>query len=490
MTAKSSPTSAKSTANTKAASAKAASTKPSTTKREPKASPAPKPGATAASSQSKRSSTAKTSTATSKAASPSAAKPSPKKETPLKSEPKKSGAFGSLLSAIFGALIALFGFLFLQTAELIPSQKATSSGTDVESLAHRLAVLENLPAPEIPNLTDVEDLKTRIATIEAFIEAPTVPEAVEARLNALETKLSQIESTAPLNPASDQKTARNPLPSGISDRLAAIEEQLNGSSQQAASQEDARLEADQDRLLQELSAELAGLKSDFQTLKENRNTLVSKLTTLTTKIDSAEKTLTEQSDSSDTLRTVAQRVALDNFKRIAQSGAPFAPALQALKSTGLSNQNISLIEAYADKGLPDARALKTKLDELIGTALARSNSDTKAPEAPQSAFDKLLKNARSVIKIRKIGDTAGAGQGPFNEMQSAFREENLSAFKQATNKLETKQIGLFSNWIADWEALLAVKKLELKSSARAKNAPPNDASTPTPGDPTSPDSTQ
>ena len=333
----------------------------------------------------------------------------------------------------------------------MPSIIPSTNESDLDAIKQRLAVIENLPAPENAAPVNIDDLKMRLNAIEQSLNAPSVSSGISK------------ESAA---------------------RLAAIEERLNAASEkqtQGASQI-ANTEASQS--LANLSSKIEALQSNIETLSKERSILLSKLSALETKLGEAEKDLNEQRGASLTLNEVAQNVALDNLKRLALSGAPFGTALQTLKRAGFAPDKLDLIKPYADKGLVDTDTLKIKLNQLIGTALARKNPDSISEEAPKSAFEKLIKNARSVIKIRKVGNTNDSDHGVWNEMRTAFNEENVAAFKTAMNTLRAEEQTLFSNWFSDWQALTSLKNLKLDIEPKSQSAkqpqsnessPPNSA---------------
>ena len=289
-----------------------------------------------------------------------------------------------------------------------------------------------------------------------------------------------MEASEPTNSKEVSAAIASALPAGLSDRLAAIETRLSAAT--GHTDEGQTKSKETESIITGLSTELETLKSEFDTLKDNSTEFVSQLSTLSQKVDTTEKSLAEQNDSSNVLRNVAQTVALDNLKHVAQSGAPFAEALQALKTTGFPSQNIALIEPYADQGLPDVSTLKTQLDELIGTASARTKPVTQTTEAPQSALDKLWSNARSVIKIRKVGANVTPTEGALSAMQAAFDAGNPEAFTKAMNSLEDGQKGLFSNWVSDWQARLSLKTLHLTQEKAEKNSPPTGSNEPASSD--------
>ncbi|MEP3265346.1 MAG: hypothetical protein ABJM86_06905 [Hyphomicrobiales bacterium] len=404
------------------------------------------------------------------------AKPSEDK-TPAKNS---NGIFKTLISAIIGGVIAILGFLLLQFAGLIPSMTATSDAPALDVLEQRLAIVENLPAPEGIDPTQIEGLAKRIGSVETALDTPNIPEEVAARLTALETRLSQMEASGPTNSKEVTAAIASAVPAGLSDRLAAIETRLSAATENSG--EGQTTSEETKGIITGLSAKLETLKSEFDVLKGNSTEFVSQLSALSKKVDTTKKSLTKQSDSSNVLRNVAQTVALDNLKHVAQSGAPFAEALQALKATGFPPQSIALIEPYADQGLPDTGTLKTQLDELIGTATARAEPVAQTTEAPQSALEKLLSNARSVIKIRKVDANNTPAEGALSDMQEAFGAGNPEAFKKAMDALENGQKELFSNWVTNWQARLSLKTLHLTQEKAEKSPPPQGSDEPASSD--------
>lgn len=430
---------------------------------------------------------------------------------------KSGGFFQAVMAAFIGGIIAVLGFIALQMAGVFSSMNAASDGPDTAALEQRIAVIENLPVPESVNPSDIVGLAQRIATIEAAVDAPAdspvISEEVDARLTALEARLAQVETSRGADSGSGNDSGPAAVlegapAAGLADRLTAIEARLsaagakaNASDLDALKQqiseldlkivelskavtqaETATLSDEASSLLMGLSAELDTLKSDFDMLKSNGTDFVSQLATLTSKVDATQKAIAEQSGSNSVLREVAQTVALDNLKQVALSGAPFSDAFAALQKSGLAAEKVELIAPYANKGLPDTETLKIKLDELIGTALARGQPEPATLEAPQSAFDKLLSNARSVIKIRKIDDTTAPANSLFNQMREAFASGNTVSFVEALNKLDDGQKELFLSWVSDWKAVMSLQTLHIKTEKDEPRSSPTGSSEPASSD--------
>lgn len=409
--------------------------------------------------------------------------------------PQTSGSFvRAAVAAFVGGLIALSAYLGLQGAGVISEIGGNADQSGRAALEQRLAVLENLPAPETINPADLEHLATHLAAIEANVDAASADEEARARLDSLEARLADIEMrnapASPPSPSDDAPDANDAerTPSGqaaLLDRLSILETRLTafeGTVQAFQSDAfDARITA-LDEKLRTLSAAVEGtanqssidgikvtmdgfskefeaLQSSLQELNVKGGVVDSTLASLAAKLEATQKALSDQDRARDAIYEIAQSVALDTFKQAARSGAPFADALDALKKTGFASEKLTLVAPYADKGLPDGDNLERDLERLLATASARTTNEATDSDAPQSAFDKLLSNARAAIKIRKIEDLSKTPDTPLGAMRAAFKQGDTEMFTAAMNKLDDNQKQLFSDWLSHWKAVSSLSTL-------------------------------
>lgn len=432
-------------------------------------------------------------------------------------ELREGGAMRGFALALLGGGAAVAGLLALQSAGLAPSFGPDTTGARIEDIGRRLAAVENLPPPEFPPTASRDELSAlgeRIGNAERAAENaleaarnPALPEEADDRLDALESGLADARAAlqrladAPASPASDgARPAQAALPEGFArlpERFSALEARLGATEEKAAAlaarietlaartteqaTADAALKVAQESARSALSSTSSKLEGDLQTLREalsglarQNESALAELSSLAERTTATETALRDQGAANKAVRDIAKTVALDNFKKTVQSGAPFEDALAALRNTGYSAPELAFLAPYAAKGVPGIGALRSQLQRLIGTAAARADPEAPAQDdtAALSVLDKLARNARALIKVRQTGETGD----PLGAMETAFEKGDAAGFEASMRKLRENQQDLFGEWLTGWKAHLAAASLGLASEAEP--APSGDAASP------------
>ena len=147
---------------------------------------------------------------------------------------------------------------------------------------------------------------------------------------------------------------------------------------------------------------------------------------------------------------------MENLKEVAQNGGPFESALTSLERVGVEPEAIATLQPFSATGLKDTATLKSELNNLITLAAAKAGPSGEAPKE-LSAFEKLTKNAKSLIKIRSVDSNEDAG--PFGQLHAQFDEGNMDGFLETWGTLSDDQKRVFNQWLVEWKGNLALSSL-------------------------------
>src|SRR5262249_9460579 len=112
---------------------------------------------------------------------------------------------------------------------------------------------------------------------------------------------------------------------------------------------------------------------------------------------------TEADRSANTTRVVLS-LELSNLKRAIERGDSFAAELTAAKKVAGEQLNLSLFDRYAKEGLPPLSELTKSFRRLANAMLDAEAEPTDAP-----LLERLWSGARSIVRVRKSGQTADDG---------------------------------------------------------------------------------
>jgi hypothetical protein len=123
-------------------------------------------------------------------------------------------------------------------------------------------------------------------------------------------------------------------------------------------------------------------------------------------------------------------LALSLEQRFA-AGAPFAAELAALSQLGVGADALAPLKPFAESGAPSLSALAAswaKVEPAVAAA---------APPSERSGWDRLLDHMRALVRVRRVGETAG-GDGsdpPVARIGAALERRDLAAALAAFGQL-------------------------------------------------------
>lgn len=515
---------------------------------------------TAASKEAPANSAAKSDDAGVKPSSSTNVPPAAKTPPPAKQAGKSGRSFfPNLVASIIGGIIAVGGFIGLQKAEIIPS----FSDGGISTLTSRVTSLEDAPVVNAVSLDQFSSLSERLDEMEQGIENSdnsSVPQEVLARLTALEARLADAAQEGASVATSDAA-----LPTGFTERLAAIEARLSASesagvdgkiaaldekfakldegfaavqsaltTEEGNNQSTVDLSAGSndannttgDAQFADLKTQLAALQNkvasleipvageggndalvsaarrsvfstidpkfiSFQTQLDETSLLLGavqdkvasvdnvqseiggQLTALSEKLGRVEGTVDTQNETTASVQLATKSLALENLKKVAQNGGAFSSALTSLERTGIEPEAIVALQPFSATGLKDVASLKSELNNLISLAAAKKGPTGETPKE-LSAFEKLARNAKSLIKIRSLSE--GDDAGPFAQLNKHFDESNMDGFLETWGALSDDQKKVFNQWLVEWKGNLALSSLIQKIEQDVAGSPAEETS--------------
>lgn len=160
------------------------------------------------------------------------------------------------------------------------------------------------------------------------------------------------------------------------------------------------------------------------------------------------------------------------LRRAADSGKPFQPELDALGKFAGGGVDLKALSGAAGSGAPTQAALLSQLPDVLRQARAaveRSNDET--------FIDRLASNAKSVVRVRRIGPVDGADDAAvLSRMEAHAGAGDMNAVVSEANKLDTAAAEAVRPWLAKARArhaldtALAALEVRIMASLASGNA--------------------
>ncbi|MBE7184470.1 MAG: hypothetical protein INR68_08705 [Methylobacterium mesophilicum] len=291
----------------------------------------------------------------------------PPPSAPERGSERGKGAL--FLAGLLGGVAALALGAALQLAGLMPGARATDD-TALNQLRSEVAVLRNAQGQNSGMAGEIQALRGELAQLKEGGNA--VPQAVEERLGALETR-------------------------------------LNETAQQGASTES----------VNELGQRVAANQALANQATEAANAANNRVAT-------AEQSLSEIQGRLEALGQqpkVALAIAASALKSAADRGAPFGAELETLRAVSPNLQGTEALAPFAQGGVPTREALKAEWDEAANAMIA---SEEQNVPADAGVLDRLSNSMRGLVSVRPVGNVQGTGTGPtVARMEVAVQNGNL-----------------------------------------------------------------
>ncbi len=396
---------------------------------------------------------------------------------------KKSGGgfFSNLISATVGGVVALFGMSYagdpgkiMQMAGLPIASGATN---EIATLRQEIAALK-----QASSNNGLAALQQKIAALETRTAQPVsgagASPANDKRLSELESRLQEFTKMAAGGGASAVASAaivqKQIKKAGVADFKKQV---LDLRKQNTIVQEEqAKLHESMAGLSEEqakLHSNIAKMREDTAKLKNGAAKISSQIAQgpdltmamapLLAKIKQFEGQISavqnENKKAKSEGRNIALAIELSNLKRVFSRGLPFDMELARIKPHVPQGMDITLLERYAGKGLPNITQLGKRLNSQMDKIMS-SEIETKTDSA-LSWKDQLLAKAKSAMKIRPTGDAKGDSTGAvLARIEYQLSKKNdLSAALEKARDLKPRPAEAAKGWIKTAQDKVAGDKL-------------------------------
>lgn len=411
------------------------------------------------------------------------AKKGASKETPSESGSKTGSFFKLLAASVVGAVLALGGQQFMprlvttsDTAALttlegeVKDLKSALGGLSTEAqeaTARKIGELEQAVLAAQKAAEGGGDVATRLGQVEQTMKDLTSlakgDDAV-AGVAAIATRVNEIEGRVD-----------KAIDSIRSDFSVKFRRELEQVSKEIATQESltqiegvkltastlgkklAQLDAQSTQLSQQIEA----LTSGLETLKENaltKTALNTKLGAIQTELESVSTQLAavtaRESEAHEAARKSALALAFSNLKRAMNRGDGYSNELSAVKRLANQSLDFSLIEPYANSGVPTEQSLLETYPPLAVEALARGETSDDS-----STWDKLVSKARTAVNYRRTGDVKGDNnEAVLARMEHKFKDGHVEDVLAEAKALDGQAAQIMAPWLQKLEARLMVER--------------------------------
>ncbi len=273
----------------------------------------------------------------------------------------------------------------------------------------------------------------------------TITDALASRLSTLE---ADFRTAAALPQASGGETA------DLVRRIDALEQAQGGLRETLAAEKSRAKQLA--ATLDTLKSDIAGLKAqprEATTSEPDLSALEARLTEIDTVARNAAATATTAATASQrpangdaALRRAVTAAQLDAAVR---QGMPYAALLAAAKSFESDTATLAPLDAFAESGLPSARALG---DELLA-ALPQLAPPQEKPGAAAGLLERLQASATRLIRIRRDGPVDGDSRPAIvARAGAAAKSGDIDAAKRELMTLPAAERAPVATWLAKTDA--------------------------------------
>lgn len=260
-------------------------------------------------------------------------------------------------------------------------------------------------------------------------------EAARSGTNRMDRELSQVKSeTATI-------AQRIDAVKGESDRLAA---KLSGIAQ------------DTSALRTGVESLRADLEARFKAAAKPAD-VASAIAPVAGKVAALEQNVQSVVKSEEDRRNNAERIVLslelNNLKRVIDRGQGYAAELAEVRKIAGGKVDLSTLERYQDTGLPTLADLTREFSSVANTIL-----DSEAEPAEGSVLERMLANAKSVVRVRKVNHAATdkSVEAVIGRMETALKDGRIGDVATESRALPPKAAGAAQAFLLKLEARAAV----------------------------------
>ncbi len=133
-------------------------------------------------------------------------------------------------------------------------------------------------------------------------------------------------------------------------------------------------------------------------------------------------------------RAQAIAVVAESLLRKLDSGGQFSGELAALENLGVPQASLAPLRAASESTVSSERQLTARFATLVPGIIASESA--KQGSADEGFVDRLTRNAKGLLRIRRVGDAGAAGvQGIVARIENALADHDLEAALKAWKEL-------------------------------------------------------
>jgi hypothetical protein len=211
---------------------------------------------------------------------------------------------------------------------------------------------------------------------------------------------------------------------------------------------------------------LGPLEARIGTLEQKLAPLESALTA--PKADLRPQQVRAEATAGEGSRAQAIAIVAESLLRKLDSGGQFSGELAALENLGVPQASLAPLRAASESTVSSERQLTARFATLVPGIIASESA--KQASADESFLDRLTRNAKGLLRIRRVGDAEAAGvQGFVARIENALADHDLDAAYKAWKELPGAATTQSENWgeaaKARLDALNAARSIEADAVA-------------------------
>ncbi|MFZ0494201.1 MAG: hypothetical protein WBE80_00895 [Methylocella sp.] len=290
-----------------------------------------------------------------------------------------------------------------------------------------------------------------------------------ARIAALNARIDAIEGKEDAAAAASRTAL-----SAMETRVAAVENAANKAVESANSaQADAQKAFASLPPAQEPVSGPAPAVPDLGPLEARIGTLEQKLAPLESALAAPKVDLRPQQDRADAAagegsRALAIAIVAESLLRTLDSGGQYSGELAALENLGVPQASLAPLRSASGSTVSSERQLTEQFATLVPDIIASESA--KQASADEGFLDRLARNAKGLLRIRRVGDAEAAGvQGFVAQIEDALADHDLEAAYKTWKELPGAATTNSESWgeaaKARLDALNAARSIEADAVA-------------------------
>ncbi len=365
-----------------------------------------------------------------------------------------------LAAGLVGGLVGVIG-AGIGISYYSPEQSPEARGPlpEVAQLDRRIKAIESTLATQKNALETGTDkdaltkLEARLTTVEktASTDGDIANSDVTKRIEKLEGSLKSLQSSA------DSEGSGGASPALVS-RLATLSTELEKRS--------SGLQKELTQLKSALASDSSGKAAQdaAKALGERIVALEAQLSKLSGDVQAT----TERSSQENTVSSdgAALALAFEGVRRAMERGTPYTGELETLRKFARPGLDLTVLSEYANTGIPDARMLLNRLPSFLEKA---RQADAKIDG--ETFFDRLVSNAQSIVRVRRVGPVEGdSATAVLSRMEASMKASDLVSVLREAKSLKGPALQIITPWLAQAESrqagMAALGSLERELLAR------------------------